>query len=566
MKTLLFPHMLSLALLISMFAFSQKNNASLASYSFDGHFQSKNNTAANAILYNGEHSINEFQYEKNAIFFDGIEDYVKLPPFDYSERTEQAISIWIKMIYPDKEFSLVSFSNTKGRPWNQYEVYYKNRELFYLVRNYANDEDITKITYDFPIRSWTHIFVQKTKNGDLSLYINGEIKATTKASKGFCQMKKKAELLIGARIEKGVKTQHFGGFVDNIELFNRSLTDVEIRSIYLKGLNNQILFTLNQKEMEKDSSGFIHYFEDETFLDYYWIKETAELLFFNEQRFQLIDLKKMEPLPSITKKTHHLKDKISKESKIKISPDGKLLAIGGKECKIIIYSLEESKITKTIKINSKLKNYKNALRNDFLKNPFVFISNHELLIGGNFNAQITNLATGQHTRIKLTDESPCIEVCSNMLLTKINDQGQYILYDLKKNTKKWGLAWENLSCPHQITQSCIKDETIMQTNKKDFYLQDMTNPLAENDNHIALKIEGLYELFKISDSNYYLGIREKNKGFVIINGNQNYRFYEEKMYQELIKGERKFDIEKLQNHFSYSSKINEILEDERNKY
>ena len=78
--------------------------------------------------------------------------------------------------------------------------------------------------------AWNHCMVVKSKN-EVSLYLNG-VKQQQNLTKNIFHINNCSDLCFGARYFENRTNEHFKGSIDDIGIWNRALTDVEIQGLY----------------------------------------------------------------------------------------------------------------------------------------------------------------------------------------------------------------------------------------------------------------------------------------------------------------------------------------------
>ncbi|KYK25562.1 hypothetical protein AYK26_07810 [Euryarchaeota archaeon SM23-78] len=181
--------------------------------------------------------------DQYALDFDG-NDYVRVnhpPPttdaLDVSAENEITISAWIKLdSYPghNKEYSIITDGNKSSshiflRITNDYDVLYLetgwgNGATDYSTRLGINQGELSlndwhQVTGTFDGTQWT-------------LYIDGAQINTNPVSTTLPSITEPSQLIIGAALESATVMDHFKGTIDEVLIFNRSLSQPEIANLY----------------------------------------------------------------------------------------------------------------------------------------------------------------------------------------------------------------------------------------------------------------------------------------------------------------------------------------------
>ena len=199
-------------------------------YSYFGNDGTNNGTTWNAT--GGVNDTGGFE-------FDGVDDYVKINVNTTTLLGNNfSYSLWI-----NSETSDSTFRNVIGSNWNSqgsFVLYHKTGTLTASLKDETNTE--VKTTSTFNSNEWVHISF--TFNGsDTVLYINGNEVGSTNIVNGFIQ--------IGNKIEISSSSNDFNGSIDEVAIYNRSLSAAEINELFLQsafrydGTDNHKTFLTN---------------------------------------------------------------------------------------------------------------------------------------------------------------------------------------------------------------------------------------------------------------------------------------------------------------------------------
>ena len=167
-----------------------------------------------------------------AFSFDGVDDYVNSGSGDNLNISEQiTMDAWIKFSQKPTEddwYNIVS----KGK----YEMYvYTNNSNVTILGAYfwinENEVDLyDQSTIEINPNEWTHVAV--TYDGtNINAYVNGQLDFTYNAPGAIDRSQ-----LDDFQIAREVNSDHyFNGLIDEVEVFNRALSQPEIQSIYDAG-------------------------------------------------------------------------------------------------------------------------------------------------------------------------------------------------------------------------------------------------------------------------------------------------------------------------------------------
>ena len=196
-----------------------KFNEGSGNIAYDSSFYNNHGTIYGATWTDGKFG--------KALSFDGVDDYVEVP-YDASldPSSELTIEHWI---YPRAFATGVTqrIVQRAGGTWGTYLVV-DSSELWFYVDTTDDGGSWQRVKYALPsTHQWYHI-VGTYDGSELRLYVNGELKDSTPQSKA----PDKAEgipLNIG-RTQAGI--QYFNGTIDEVRIYNRALSENEIKMLY----------------------------------------------------------------------------------------------------------------------------------------------------------------------------------------------------------------------------------------------------------------------------------------------------------------------------------------------
>jgi len=166
-----------------------------------------------------------------ALDFDGVDDYVDVPNNAPPKTHNITVCAWINSSptgHDEPTESIISFSGqyqlrlmgyddwytgTTGDAWFGF---YNGSTMLYASSN-----------KDLRGAGWTHLAGVYVPNQSIKLYVNGELQATTNVSSLPVDATK--DNSIGQR---GDGSKFFNGSIDDVRIYNRALSDTEIKKIY----------------------------------------------------------------------------------------------------------------------------------------------------------------------------------------------------------------------------------------------------------------------------------------------------------------------------------------------
>ncbi|OQA31279.1 MAG: Laminin G domain protein [archaeon ADurb.Bin336] len=207
--------------LIGLWRFNDKNS--------DGWVFNSVKESRDGKLFNGA-DVNEIgHWDTNAIYFDGVNDYVSLDIIP-SLSDRYTMSAWI---YPtratpaNENYGNTIFATSSG--YGVWLLHNNGKIRAYSFTNSTSDYSQTTENY-VELNKWQHIAITAIKNGGARVYYNGELVLSFTASNSANMG---GVLGIGdLRLNRGLT---YKGLIDDVAIWNTALTEEDVREIYSIG-------------------------------------------------------------------------------------------------------------------------------------------------------------------------------------------------------------------------------------------------------------------------------------------------------------------------------------------
>jgi hypothetical protein len=215
----------------------------LAYYPFDGNARDASGNSNNGILRGVTPTEDQFGRPGSAYLFDGVDDYVKIP-YSTSLQFQTQISLcgWV---CPNGFYQGHCLANDIVRKGTRDE----ERGIFFLRYGISCDDDFVPEEERFsfgvnlngelgsewvagtsPVRPGVWFFVAGTYDGSvLKVYVNGVLEGTVPASGTISNIGR--DLTIGGNVNSQFPYR-VNGVLDDIRIYNRALSEDEIRELY----------------------------------------------------------------------------------------------------------------------------------------------------------------------------------------------------------------------------------------------------------------------------------------------------------------------------------------------
>ena len=185
-------------------------------------------TNLGAVIHGAVFSHDRAGDANQSVMFDGIDDWVELKGLDCRANfdTDWSINIWV---YLDSSARATNF--IAGADGDAGTKQFVIGSKFVKMTPEADSASDWRVNFKESSRDKWHMYtVVWSKSGKLKVYIDGVFQGDDSDGKlaDFCPENKP---IVGA-VNYQVKTQFFKGKIDDMRLYNRTLSVQEIRSLY----------------------------------------------------------------------------------------------------------------------------------------------------------------------------------------------------------------------------------------------------------------------------------------------------------------------------------------------
>jgi hypothetical protein len=212
----------------------------VAYYPFDGNARDQSGNGNNGEVHNATLTSDRFGNLNSAYRFDGSSSYIKVAnglPFDFSN--DFSVAFWMKQtVIPNHYAAIISKSwrANGGSAWfiEQNENSFNFIVLYYMraVSNTAaGNNGITLVANE-----WNHCSITK-ENSKLSNYVNGRLVSTVGdlSYNDNSEIKTNGNLPLFIGVHDITDGRYFKGLLDDVFIFNRTLTADEVMNLYQFG-------------------------------------------------------------------------------------------------------------------------------------------------------------------------------------------------------------------------------------------------------------------------------------------------------------------------------------------
>ena len=184
-----------------------------------------------------------------AFYFDGINDYIEIPSSpDLNVSTAATFSFWVKLynltgnsdndiIINKDSYNNVAYEiGIQDNPGGYSEIPKQNLS-FHLGKNRTPNHQSGWTDGGYKIHKNVFEFITLTySNYKVKIFANGNLVKEYNTSDNI--LVNNGSLRIGARGEGAIVNSFFNGIIDEVRIYNRALSESEIKELYEQGLNN----------------------------------------------------------------------------------------------------------------------------------------------------------------------------------------------------------------------------------------------------------------------------------------------------------------------------------------
>ena len=211
------------------------NEGLLAHFPFDGNAQDYSGNHLHGQVYGAKLTKDRFGVENKAYQFDGVDDYIKVNHHQSLIQLPLSLSLWLNSEDNQKESGIISKYHATA--WNGWQLMEFDGQLVpWYLRSYSPKNVIIgkygeskNFETSFTQNTWNHVVCVFSKSGG-EIYLNNNL-ADSKAWTGQPSAPTSQYPLYFGKYS-GVSNGFFQGKIDDVRIYNRALTEVEIVSLF----------------------------------------------------------------------------------------------------------------------------------------------------------------------------------------------------------------------------------------------------------------------------------------------------------------------------------------------
>jgi hypothetical protein len=214
------------------------NQGLVAYYPFDGNARDQSGNGNNGEVHNATLTSDRFGTPNTAYSFDGVRSYIKVNnglPFDFTDSF--SVAFWIKPGASQLGWATVfskSHYITGGGSGSSWFIEQDGTELNSYILSYrpsTSNAIPNSVGTQLLANQWNHYSVTK-ENTKLNSYLNGNLVYSLSGLGNDPIIKTNGNLPLFIGVDDGSYGLYFHGLIDDIFIFNRTLTPQEIQKLY----------------------------------------------------------------------------------------------------------------------------------------------------------------------------------------------------------------------------------------------------------------------------------------------------------------------------------------------
>lgn len=208
------------------------NNGLLACYPFTGNSLDESGNGHNGTVYGSILTTDRFNNPNSAYSFDGVNDYIDLGLFSgFTQSNNFTISVWIQPDLVKSQTILMVYPDDFNDRFNAM-AYYSHNGTSATIWDFGDCTGGGRLFYPGTIFSsaWQHYVYTVNQGTEMKVYKNGILQTSQPSTSTFVDRNR--SLWIGGGVDWSNANFYFDGKIDDMRLYDRELTEVEIQALY----------------------------------------------------------------------------------------------------------------------------------------------------------------------------------------------------------------------------------------------------------------------------------------------------------------------------------------------
>jgi WD40 repeat protein len=231
------PFLIALLLSLTLYtqAWADPKDGLVAYYPFNGNADDESGNGNHGVVIGATLAEDRFGNADSAYNFDGFDDYIEAPSLSALTFTEITVSVWVKPVSGDiNNRRIVTLDNDIDPEYYHFDL---EGTSWRGLAIYVGDDWVGDTSWSFEADKWAHIAV--TYDGTtVKIFRNGELTETgTKVAPP-----RNGVLFVGGVDIPDYGAQIWDGEIDEVRIYNRLLSDYEIKEIYNEEQSEYLLW------------------------------------------------------------------------------------------------------------------------------------------------------------------------------------------------------------------------------------------------------------------------------------------------------------------------------------
>lgn len=216
-------------------AWADLNDGLVAYYPFCGNADDESGNGNHGTVNGATLTTNRLDRADSAYSFDGVDDYISVTDgSSFNFTNNLSLSLWVnpESSQPNSNAALIDKShshNSNGGIQKSWVIQQSgdNTNVFGFAYMYDNTAHMPN-TIELEANVWSHIVVSK-ENGTVKYYENGVLQSEDEDTVSSIETNGALPLIIGSINNVN---RFFNGMIDDIRIYDRVLSEKEVRSLY----------------------------------------------------------------------------------------------------------------------------------------------------------------------------------------------------------------------------------------------------------------------------------------------------------------------------------------------
>lgn len=209
----------------------KSENGLVSYYPLNNNGSDQGPNSINGIVEGTEAAYDRKGNANGAIYFDGTDDFVKVGNF-FKAHEMQTIAFWVK--FKDLKEGMSSMELiSKSSQRQGIEVVLHDNKLQFFIMGKEKSNNIGIPMSRLNSEDWYFVTaIYDTQEATMKLFLNGELEQASWAPASVSEV----DNLLFGNWNYIDAPRFFNGYLDDVKIYNRALTEEEVKNLYIKDL------------------------------------------------------------------------------------------------------------------------------------------------------------------------------------------------------------------------------------------------------------------------------------------------------------------------------------------